>query len=184
MSDPGYPYDETDDLRHGPDLHPSLLPLLPYIGTWRGTGKGGYPTIEDFDYAQEIRLSHDGRPFLAYESRAWIIDDEGRPQRPAAREVGWWRMQPKVEGGSDGDDLEVLLAHPTGIVEVYYGRVTGTKVEMATDAVLRTATAKEVTANRRLYGLVEGDLMYAADMAAVGLPLTPHLSARLGRIAG
>jgi len=183
MSDPGYPYQETDDLRHGPDPHPALLPLLPLVGRWRGTGKGGYPTIEDFDYAQEVRFSHDGRPFLCYESRAWIIDDQGQPVRPSAREVGWWRPQPKSEAG-DGDSLEVLLTHPTGFVEVYYGRVTGTRIEMATDALVRTASAKEVTANRRLYGIVEGDLMYAIDMAAVGQPLIPHLSARLVRVAG
>jgi len=174
VTDPGYPYAETDDVRTGPDLHPALLPLLPFLGRWRGTGRVGYPTIETADYAQEVRFSHDGRPVLAYESRAWLIDDEGRPLRPAAREVGWWRPQPD-------DGVELLLAHPTGIVEIYYGRVRGTKMELATDAVVRTSSAKEVTANTRLYGIVEGDLMYAADMAAVGLPLQPHLSARLVR---
>jgi hypothetical protein len=27
-----YPYEETHDLRVGPDLHPGLLALLPYVG--------------------------------------------------------------------------------------------------------------------------------------------------------
>ncbi|PZS31220.1 MAG: FABP family protein [Pseudonocardiales bacterium] len=178
MTDPGYPYPETDDLRTGPDLHPALLPLLPFVGRWRGTGKVGYPTITDRDYAQEVRFSHDGRPFLAYESRAWLIDDGGRPVKPSAREVGWWRP-----GAADGG-LEVLLVHPTGIAEVYVGNVSGLRVEIVTDAVLRTTTAKEVTAMKRLYGIVDGDLMYAADMAAVGRGLHPHLSARLVRVAG
>jgi len=172
----GYPYEESDDLRSGPNLHEDLLGLLPFVGTWRGTGKGGYPTIEDFDYAQEVRFSHDGRPFLAYESRAWIIDAQGRPVRPAAREVGWWRPQPD-------DAVEVLLAHPTGIVEVYVGQIDGLKVELSTDAVVRTASAKPVAANHRLYGLVDGELLYAVDMAAMSHDLTPHLSARLARVA-
>jgi hypothetical protein len=176
MTNPGYPYPETDDLRSGPDLHPALLPLLPFVGRWRGTGKVGYPTIDDRDYAEEVRFSHDGRPFLAYEARAWLIDDEGRPVKPSHREVGWWRP------GAGDDDVEVLLVHPTGIAEVYYGTVSGLRVELATDAVVRTATAKEVTAMKRLYGIVEGDLMYAIDMAAVGLGLNPHLSARLVRV--
>ncbi len=182
MSDPGYPYPETDDLRHGPDLHPALLPLLPFVGRWRGTGKVGYPTIDDRDYAQEVRFSHDGRPFLAYESRAWLIDDEGRPVRPSAREVGWWRPGVASVHGGGGDPVEVLLVHPTGIAEIYYGSVNGVQVELATDAVVRTATAKEVAANKRLYGIVDGDLMYAVDMAAVGVGLNPHLSARLVRV--
>lgn len=171
-------YEPTHDLRHGPDLHPALLGLLPYVGVWRGQGRGGYPTIDDFTYAQEVRFSHDGRPVLAYESRTWLLDDAGQPIRPAAREVGWWRPV------GETDELEVLLTHPTGIMELYLGRVDGLKVELVTDAVLRTSTAKEVTGMHRLYGIVEGALMYAIDMAAVGQPLQPHLSARLERVAG
>jgi hypothetical protein len=53
---------------------------------------------------------------------------------------------------------------------------------MSTDVVARTASAKEVTAGHRLYGLVDGDLLYAYDMAAVGQPLGPHLSARLKKV--
>jgi len=79
--------------------------------------------------------------------------------------------------------VEVLLAHPSGITEIYLGEVTGTKIEMATDVVARTSSAKEVTAGHRLYGLVGPDLAYAYDMAAVGQPLQPHLSAQLSRTA-
>ena len=178
-----YPYQDTHDLRTGPDLHPALLGLLPFVGVWRGRGRGGYPTIEkDFDYAQEVRFSHDGRPFLAYESRAWLIKDDGTPIRPAGREVGWWR--PVQQDGQGTDELEVLLTNPTGIMELYVGRVDHLKVELATDAVVRTVTAKEVNAGQRLYGIVEGALLYAQEMSAVGQPLTPHLSARLLRVGG
>ena len=47
----------------------------------------------------------------------------------------------------------------------------------------RTASAKEVTAGHRLYGLVGDDLAYAYDMAAVGQGLQPHLSAQLKRVS-
>jgi hypothetical protein len=177
-----YPFEETHDLRVGPDLHPALLGLLPYVGVWRGRGRGGYPTIEDFDYGQEIRISHDGRPFLHYESRAWLLDEESKPIRPAGREVGWWR--PVLDGDRTTDDIEALMASPTGVMELYLGKVTGTRVELGTDAVVRTATAKEVTAGHRLFGIVEGALLYAQDMAAVGHGLSPHLSARLLRVGG
>jgi len=177
-----YPYEESHDLRVGPPLHKALNGLLPYIGVWRGRGRGGYPTIEDFDYAQEIRISHDGRPFLFYESRAWLLDEESRPIRQAAREVGWWR--PVFDGDRVTDEIEALMISPTGIMELYLGKRTGTQVELVTDVVMRTSTAKEVSAGHRLFGIVEGALLYAHDLAAVGHSLSPHLSARLIRVGG
>lgn len=172
------PDTDTYDLRAGPDLHPSLLAFLPLIGVWRGEGQGGYPTVEGFHYRQEVRFFHDGRPFLGYSSRSWLLDENGTPVRPSARETGWWRP-------GEGDEFEVVLAHTSGIVEVYVGQVrNATSWELTTDLVARTASAKEVNANHRLYGVVEGELMYAIDMAAVGQPLQPHLSARLSRVGG
>jgi hypothetical protein len=174
-----YPFRDSHDPDSEPEPHPAVVALLPYLGLWRGRGRGGYPTIEDFDYAQEIRISHDGRPFLSYESRAWLLDEGSRPVRPAGRESGWWR--PVLQDGAPTGELEVLLTTPTGIMELHLGRIDGLTVEMATDAVLRTGTAKEVTAGRRLYGIVDSALLYAQEMAAVGHGLAPHLSARLTR---
>ncbi len=159
-----------------PEPHPSLAPLSFLLGRWEGAGVVGYPTIESAQFGQEITFSHNGKPYLIYSSRTWLLDEDGRIGRPSAMETGFWRPQPDRQ-------LEVLLVHPTGITEIYLGEVTGTKIEMATDAVVRTATAKEVTAGHRLYGLVGGDLAYAYDMAALGYPLQPHVSAQLKRTA-
>jgi hypothetical protein len=157
-----------------PAVNPALEPLRFLIGHWEGAGVVGYPTIESAQFGQEITFSHNGKPFLIYSSRTWLLDEDGNIGRPLAIETGFWRPQP------DGQ-LEVLLTHPTGITEIYLGQVTGTKIEMATDAVVRTATAKEVTAGHRLYGLVGRDLAYAYDMAAMGQPLQAHASAQLKR---
>ena len=54
-------------------------------------------------------------------------------------ETGFWRPQ------RDGT-IEVVLAHPGGYAEVWYGKITGAKVELATDAIVRTATAEEYNA--------------------------------------
>ncbi len=160
----------------GPELHPDLAPLRFLLGRWEGAGVVGYPTIESARFGQEISFSQNGKPYLSYVSRTWLLGADGTPGRPLAMETGFWRPQP-------GGKVEVLLAHPTGITEIYLGEVTGTKIEMATDIVARTASAKEVTAGHRLYGLVGQDLAYAFDMAAVGQPLQPHVSAQL-QLAG
>lgn len=182
MSAPGTS-DRPEQQPQTPDLHERLEPLGFLVGTWRGVGVGGYPTIEGYRYEQEVAFSHDGRPFLHYASRSWIVDDDGNRVRPSASEVGWWRP------GAGPRDVEVMLAQHTGIVEIYLGEMTFHKVELSTDVVARTSTAKEVTALHRLYGLVPAedgdgsDLAYAVDLAAVGQPLQAHLSARLARVS-
>jgi hypothetical protein len=173
------------------DLPAPLIPLAWLIGKWAGAGVIGYPTIEEARFGQEIEFSHDGRPFLSYRSQTWLLDDDGNQTRPLATETGFWRPLAATVGHADekaddvpspGTELEVLLAHPTGFVEIYLGTVNGPRIDLATDLVARTATAKEYTAASRLYGLVESDLLWAMDMAAMGQPLQSHASARLKRM--
>ena len=156
------------------DLHPDLMPIAFLIGHWHGNGRGDYPTIDKFQFRQELGFTHDGRPFLHYLSRTWLIAPDGSDVRPLAVETGFFRPQP--DGG-----IEVLLTHPTGLVEIYFGKVDGAKLELTTDAVARTKSAKEYTGGHRLYGLVEGDLLWTFDMAAVGEEIQPHIWARLQR---
>ena len=167
--------DGPDAGEQGAPLHPDLAPLAFLLGRWEGAGVGGYPTIESFQFGQEMVFSHNGKPFLSYTSRTWLLDAEGRIGRPLATEAGFWRPQP------DGK-AELLLSHPTGITEIYLGEITGTRVDLITDVVARTETAKEYSAGRRLYGLIGEDLGWAYDMAAVGQPLQSHISAQLKRV--
>jgi hypothetical protein len=156
------------------DLPAELVPVAWLLGTWRGVGVGGYPTIEEFRFSQEVTFSEVGKPYLHYLSRSWLLDDEGNEVRPLAQETGYWRPQP------DGS-VEVLLAHPTGFVEIWLGTVEPAKIELQTDVVARTDSAKAYVAGHRLYGLVDGKLLWAYDMVAVDQPLQPHLSATLQR---
>ncbi|WP_236790467.1 FABP family protein [Amycolatopsis sp. GM8] len=171
---------DTANLREGANLNDACLALLPLVGVWRGEGEINYSTMEKpVRFAQQLTIAHDGRPFLFHEARAWLLDDEGNVIRPAAREVGWWRPQPD-------DTIELLLAHASGIMEIFYGKPRNqTSWELATDAVVRTATAKEVTGAQRLYGLINnGDLGYVEERAMVGEPMQPHASAHLRRVVG
>ena len=158
------------------NLHPDLMPLAWLVGTWRGKGRGEYPNIEGFQFAQEVSFNHDGRAFLNYFSRSWIIDENDEIVRPAASEVGFWRIKEK-------NVLEVLLAHNTGIAEGWVGLVQGAKIQFAMDQGYSSPTAKIVTAGSRLYGLVEGELFTSYDMAAQGQTLQAHLWSSLERQA-
>jgi hypothetical protein len=84
--------------------------------------------------------------------------------------------------GSEEGSVELVLAHPTGYAEIWYGELAPPRITLSTDVVARTVTAKEYTAGQRMYGLVEGDLMYAFDMAAQGQEMQSHLWGRLQRV--
>lgn len=160
------------------DLHADLMPVAWLLGTWRGNGQGDYPTTEAFTYDQEAIFAHDTRPFLHYFSRTWKTNADGERTGPGDLETGFLRVHPD---GSGKADLELVLAHPTGYAEVWYGEVDGPRITLTTDLVARTASAKEYNAGQRMYGLVEGDLMYAYDKAAEGHELQSHLWGRLER---
>jgi hypothetical protein len=162
-------------------LHADLMPLAGLLGTWEGTGHGEYPTIEPFDYTEQVKFGHAGKPFLLYSQRTWAADDG----RPLHVETGYWRM-PSAQG------VELVLAHPTGVTELAEGTVqTQTDVQTHTDLVVIelisttmgvTASAKSVTAVERTFRLRGEAIDYNMRMAAVGQPLTHHLAARLHRI--
>jgi len=152
------------------ELHPDVVPLAFLLGTWVGEGRGEYPTIESFGYGEEVRWWHVGKPFLAYSQRTWSLDDD----RPLHSEAGYWRAQPVGR-------VELVLAHPTGIVEVEEGQVEGTVIELGTTQTARTSSAKDVRALSRHLEVHRDVLSYQLAMAAVGRPLQHHLAGELRR---
>ncbi len=170
------PVADTVDVRSGPEVAPGLLSLLPLLGEWHGEGVLAGEAAGDRRFGQWIRFAHDGRDFLAYESRTWLIDDDGRVGGPATRESGFWR--PRGE-----DDVELLVTSAEGLLELYVGTArTTTSWELSSDVVARTPDAPETTRAVRLYGIVEGALMYAVDRAGADATLRPTMSARLERL--
>lgn len=172
---------DTANLRLGPELNPACLVLLPMVGVWRGTGTyGNEPrTAEDpaADFGQQITVSHDGRPFLRFESVSW--DLRGDEPAAGAREVGWFRPQ-------DDGSIELLLAHAEGRIEVFYGRPRSVSSwALSTDGVWRTPNAAPVVGATRLYGVTpDGRLAYVEERAHTDAELAPHASALLERVVG
>ncbi len=157
-----------------PDLHPNLQALTPLLGTWQGRGSGTYPTIEPFDYLEEVSFSHVGKPFLVYGQKTRSVADG----TPLHAETGYLRV-PRP------GHLELVLAHPSGITEIDVGTYTadGTAIELDMTAanIGLTPTAKEVTALGRQFRVDGDELSYSLQLGAVGQPLQHHLAAVLHR---
>ena len=190
------------------DIPAELAPLSWLLGVWEGTGVVNY-TVDDvvhnFEFGQRVSFTHDGLPYLNYNSYTWLLDEQNTPH---IVETGYWRLSRAAAEGdpgpamlpgigprpftnatavetlrnsSDGFDIEVSIVHPTGVSELYLGQVKGPRIDLSTDAVVRTAAAKEYVAATRLYGLVDNHLLWAWDIAALGQSLRTHASARLAK---
>ncbi|MGO4104192.1 FABP family protein [Leifsonia sp. YAF41] len=164
------------------------------------------------EFGHRMSFSHDGLPYLNYSSYTWLEPEEGSDsdeKTPLATETGYWRLhRPQGDGDpgpgllparsaapftdaesvetlrndAGGFDIEVTLVHPGGVAELYLGQVAGPRIDLATDAVVHSETAKPYTAATRLYGLVENHLLWAWDIAALGQGLRTHASGRLARV--
>lgn len=191
-------------------LPAELAPLAWLIGVWDGTGVVHYldgDRTREHEFGQRVSFSHDGLNYLNYSSHTWLLDDANTP---LSAEAGYWRLHRPSQPGDPGPgmlpgegprpfstaeqveqlraphggfDVEVALIHPGGVSELYLGRAADARIELQTDAVMRSASAKEYAAATRLYGLVEGRLLWAWDIAALGNDLRTHASGTLSRDA-
>lgn len=160
-----------------PDLHPDLEALAPLLGTWAGQGSGKYPTIESFEYFEEVVFSHVGKPFLAYTQKTKAVADG----KPLHAESGYLRV-PRP------GHVEWVLVHPSGITEIEVGTysVTGGLIELEMwtspmGSIGLAPSAKEVTELGRSVRIDGDELSYSVEMGAVGQPLQNHLAATLRR---
>lgn len=182
-------------------LAPEVYPLAWLVGSWRGPGYLGYENIPERPIVVETTFSHDGGPYLSYTSTIWLLEGElaGLETKVDqadliagdvwATESGFWRVAPGGQGEpTNGDkpprsELEVLLAEPSGHVSVFVGAVQGPRVDLVSDVIARTETSAEISAVKRMYGLVGGELMWATDMAAFGHEMASYSSGRLQRMS-
>lgn len=153
-----------------PTLHDDVAHLSWLVGSWAGSGAGHYPTIESFEYVEQVEFAHVGKPFLSYVQRT----KHAETGLPLHAESGYLRPVGL-------DRVEFVIAQPSGIMELQEGTVDGQVIALRSVSVITTATAKDVTEVHRTLTVADDALSYTVDMAAVGLELQHHLTATLNR---
>jgi hypothetical protein len=191
-------------------LPAEIVPLSWLLGVWEGSGVIAYrigDETREHEFGQRVAFTQDGTPHVQYQSSTWLTGED--EPTPLFSEIGYWRLARPLGDADQGPgmlpglgepvfrtaeavetlrndqggfDIEVTVLHPGGVSELYLGQVKGPRIDLATDAVVRTASAKEYAAATRLYGLVEEHLLWAWDIAALGQDLRTHASGRLARV--
>lgn len=180
MADPATPQvqalDDTSDLRLGPEIHETLLAVLPLVGSWSGHGTGVDPASgERFAFAQRVTFSHDGRPFLSYDLHSWVLDQDGSVLRQGMREHGFLRMGPAE------DELELVLITADGLVEIFTGLAGDLRWELVTTAIGFTPSAEQIAGERRLYAIAGDTLAYVQEVALDAGSYEPLVNGQLQR---
>lgn len=194
-------------------LPAELAPLAWLVGSWRGSGYVSYRGPDgratdrnEFEFEQNAEFAIVGHSALRYRAEVRKLPS---PTAFVALETGFWRIsRPFTEADSGpglvagdgpafttaeqvealrnpagGFDINVVIAHSDGMAELYVGSVNGPRIDMTTDAVVRPQGSRDYRAGRRMLGLVEGDLLWAWDIAAGDeTAVRSHASARLTRV--
>ncbi|MFZ2164809.1 MAG: FABP family protein [Propionibacteriaceae bacterium] len=157
------------------DLNPALVGLAWLRGRWEGTGFREWPGQEKAEFAVQVDVSDNGGTYLHYLAQFFATDADGKPVKELGMETGFWFPQADAS-------VDVVMSSSDGYSENWYGKLQPGRVDLVTDAVVRSPIAGHTyTAGRRLYGLVEGKLMYSFDRATDEEELRPYVWATLER---
>jgi hypothetical protein len=156
----------------------AMTALAPLLGTWRGTGRGHYPTIDSFEYVEELVFATNHcQPLFHYVQKTWKRGPNGEAAEPLHSESGFLRCTPAGE-------FEISNAQDGGRVEVLRGAMAPNADANATlvlhfDSIV-LAHDPRLLQTRRTFHLAAGVLRTTVEMATVRNPqLTAHLEAVL-----
>lgn len=140
------------------------------IGTWRGQGESGYPSVEDSRYSEEMVFTDGGDGMLVYQERAWDPDTD----EPIHSETGYLRAL-------DDGTIDFALAYPFGVAEVMEGIAEGTKLTLASKSVGVTNHGEPVIGLTRVIEVGQGALVYETLMETPKQTMARHLRGTLTR---
>ena len=156
----------------------SMQLLRELLGSWHGTGRGGFPTIDEFTYDEELVFTSDAvEPVISYEQKTWDTTHRCDHAEPLHWEVGF--IRPTEDGC-----VELSNAQNGGRVEVLRGRLTqseerGGSLLLTLDSVL-VGHDERIIRTRRRYQIAPATLRCHIEMATRSTPiLTTHLRASL-----
>ncbi|XP_047393406.1 peroxynitrite isomerase THAP4-like [Sciurus carolinensis] len=116
-------------------MNPVVEPLSWMLGTWLSDplGAGTYPTLQPFEYLEEVHISHMGQPMLNFSFNSFHPDT----LRPLHRECGFIHLKP------DTNKVAFVSAQNTGIVEVEEGEVNRQELCITSHSIARISFNKE-----------------------------------------
>ena len=144
-------------------------------GTWRGEGRGQFPTVTSFDYRETLIFTRRDEKTLAYEQRAQKRYDGGTEYLESHWENGFIRIL-------ENNDLELVNVQ-IGRSEVLIGSIESTDAVFRIHFVSKTITNDpRMVSSARTFELKGDSLRYEMEMQTTAVDrLMSHLRIELRR---
>lgn len=148
------------------------------VGTWEGSGKGEFPTIDSFSYRELLEVSEVvAGARLHYLQRTWRTNVQ--PEVPSHVETGF--ISVTDEGG-----IELLNSQGSDRVEALLGTVADADDGLVLDFTSRSlADDERMVDSWRTWTVRDDELSYTMGMRTTAVPTgSSHLAATLRRTSG
>lgn len=149
-------------------LHEAVRPLNWLIGKWVSiSAKGYYPTINPFEYCEEIEFTSIGQPMLNYTAKSW----HPVKKTPMHLESGYLRIKPGT------NEIAFMVAHNFGLTTLEEGCVEDKEIKMISTQIGRMSFSKDpgVIGLERSFKLNGDNLEYTLCMETENVGMTEHL---------
>ena len=146
-------------------------------GTWRGEGRGGYPTVTSFDYRETLVFTRRDEKTLAYEQRAQKRYDGQTEYLESHWENGFISIL-------ENDDLQLVNIQIGGRSEILDGTIESLDAIFRVHFVSKTlSNDPRMVSSARTFELEGDTLRYEMEMQTTKVnQSTPHLKIALQRI--
>ncbi len=145
-------------------------------GTWKGSGKGSFPTLESFDYEELLVFKClKEEPYLEVSQKAWTLNGEERQL------VHW---ETGIITMLSDRQLKWYCSHMNGRMEVYGGNILckedTIEIHLKSEFVKNEIGLKTALHSERIIHLSDKELSYTMKMSTTEVSkLTQHLKASL-----
>ena len=145
-------------------------------GSWKGKGSGKFPTIDSFEYEEQLEFEVDSSyPLIHYEQRTFLLPT----QEPSHWESGFIRIV-------DGVFIEISNSQDSGRVEILRGKMLVTS-DSSYELDLSSISLENdprLISTRRLIKFTNNSIEYSQFMhtnTTKESKVLPHLTAVLDR---
>ena len=162
-------------MNNPPITNIKVLDLLK--GTWKGEGRGYFPTITPFDYRETLIFTRRDEKTLAYEQRAQKRFDGQTEWLESHWENGFIRSL-------DNGELELVNAQTGGRSEVLIGTIENPDPVISIHFVSKTITNDpRMISSSRTFELEGDTLRYEMEMQTTKVDQSmPHVKITLQRV--